>query len=285
MHVGMILEMASDSLGERVALGPLDGGLTFGELGHRARRAGTWLAAQPGANVVLIDENSPAVPIALFGAAIAGKPFAPMNYRLADDRLRAIVERAAPGDGGGRRSGVAERLEGVAGDRHRGASASSSPPWRTSRSRRPTGGAATPTPPRCSLFTSGTTGEPKAAVLRHLNLASYLVELPGVRRARARTRPRIVSVPPYHIAVGVIGAVHHLHGPADRAARELRSQGVGRSRSASESVTHAMVVPTMLQPHPRRRRAPTGAACRRCGRWPTAGAPCPGRSSSGPWPS
>ena len=41
--------MAADSLGERVALGPLDGGLTFGELGHRARRAGTWLAAQPGA--------------------------------------------------------------------------------------------------------------------------------------------------------------------------------------------------------------------------------------------
>ena len=96
MHVGMILEMAADSLGDRVAVGSREDGLTYAELGHRARRAGTWLAAQPGANVVLIDENSSAVPIALFGSAIAGKPFAPINYRLADDRLRAIVERAAP---------------------------------------------------------------------------------------------------------------------------------------------------------------------------------------------
>src|SRR5262245_60547588 len=96
MHVGMILEMAADSLGDRIAIGPLDGGLTYAELGHRARRAGTWLAGRPGGRVVLIDENSLAVPIALFGAAIARKPFVPVNYRLADDRLRSIVSRAAP---------------------------------------------------------------------------------------------------------------------------------------------------------------------------------------------
>lgn len=30
MHVGMILEMASDNLGERTALGSSDGGVTFG---------------------------------------------------------------------------------------------------------------------------------------------------------------------------------------------------------------------------------------------------------------
>src|SRR6187401_1346706 len=100
----MVLEMAADSPGDR--------GLTFAELGHRARRAGTWLAAQPGDRVVLIDENSPAVPIALFGSAIAGKPFVPVNYRLADDRLRSIVERAAPATviAG---TGVAARLDGV----------------------------------------------------------------------------------------------------------------------------------------------------------------------------
>ena len=54
------------------------------------------------------------MPIALFGSAIAGKPFVPVNYRLADDRLRSIVERAAPATviAG---TGVAARLDGVAG--------------------------------------------------------------------------------------------------------------------------------------------------------------------------
>ena len=41
-------------------------------------------------------ESSPALPVALFGAAWAGLPFVPVNYRLADDRLRAIVERQTP---------------------------------------------------------------------------------------------------------------------------------------------------------------------------------------------
>src|SRR5262245_17838625 len=92
----MVLEMAADGLPDRIALGSGTDGIPFAELGHRARRAGTILADLPGERVVLIDENSHAVPIALFGAALAGKPFVPLNYRLADDRLRAIVGRTRP---------------------------------------------------------------------------------------------------------------------------------------------------------------------------------------------
>src|SRR6478736_651586 len=110
----MILEMAADSLANRVAIGDRTTGMMFAELGRRARRAGTFLHGAAGDNVLLVDENSPALPIALYGAAIAGKPFVPVNYRLADDRLRAIVERAAPAlvIAG---PGVAERLAGVEG--------------------------------------------------------------------------------------------------------------------------------------------------------------------------
>src|ERR1043165_2829336 len=95
MHVGMILEMASDSLADRVALDGREQ-MTYAQLAQRARRVGTYLAKHACENVVLVDLNSPAVPIALFGAAIAGKPFAPVNYRLANDRLQAIIKRTTP---------------------------------------------------------------------------------------------------------------------------------------------------------------------------------------------
>ena len=44
-----------------------------------------------------VDVNSEAVPVGLFAAALAGIPYVPVNYRLADAQLAAILERAAPG--------------------------------------------------------------------------------------------------------------------------------------------------------------------------------------------
>src|SRR5205807_10232606 len=79
VHLAMLLEMAADGMGERVAFGRRAGGVTMAELGSRARRAGTFLAGLPGERVGLVDLNSEAVPILLFGAALAGKPFVPIN--------------------------------------------------------------------------------------------------------------------------------------------------------------------------------------------------------------
>ena len=242
MHVGMILEMASDSLGDRVAIGPRDGGLTFAELGHRARRAGTWLAGRPGDHVVLIDENSPAVPIALFGAAIAGKPFVPVSYRLADDRLRSIVERVAPATviAG---AGVAARLAGIEGieivDR-----ADLLAVTEDTSIEETDGWGCDPESTAVLLFTSGTTGEPKAAVLRHLNLASYLVSSLEFGSAD-EDQATIVSVPPYHIA-----AVSSVLSTTYTGRRVVQLESFDAKEWVrlvrDESVTHAMVVPTML---------------------------------------
>src|SRR5918996_26436 len=109
MHLGLLLQMAADGMADRAALGPQAHPVTMAELASRARRAGAAFASHEGARVALVDLNSDAVPVALFGAALAGKPFVPINYRLADEQLRAIVQRTAPatvivGEG------VAERL-------------------------------------------------------------------------------------------------------------------------------------------------------------------------------
>jgi fatty-acyl-CoA synthase len=94
------------------------------------------------------------------------------------------------------------------------------------------------------LFTSGTTGEPKAAVLRHRHLTSYVlstVEFMGADPGHAA----LVSVPPYHVAgmatnlTSVYGGRRLLYLPAFDAERWVAVAG-------DEHVTHAMVVPTML---------------------------------------
>jgi acyl-CoA synthetase (AMP-forming)/AMP-acid ligase II len=238
----MVIEMASDALAERVALGPVVGGVTFGELGARARRAGTWLRSSPGDRVVLLDENSPAVPLGLFGASIAGKPFVPLNYRLADDRLRAVLERAAPATvvAG---AGVAERIEGMAGltivERAGFLAATED------ESIEPADGwGCDPDATAVLLFTSGTTGEPKAAVLRHRNLAAYLIGSVEFGAA-APDECSIVSVPPYHIAaVSSVLSTTYAGRRVVQLERFEPEAWVGAVRR--ESVTHAMVVPTML---------------------------------------
>src|SRR3546814_2363495 len=91
------------------------------------------------------------------------------------------------------------------------------------------------------LFTSGTTGEPKAAVLRHANLTSYVmstVEFLGADEEEAA----LVSVPSYHIA-GISAILTSAYGgrrivylPAFTAEDWVRV-------AAAERITHAMVVP------------------------------------------
>ncbi|MEY2397084.1 MAG: hypothetical protein QOJ00_258 [Actinomycetota bacterium] len=242
MHVGMIIEMASDNLADRVALGSRDGGITFGELGRRARRAGTYLAEHACSTVVLIDENSLAVPVALYGAAIAGKPFAPVNYRLADAKLRAIVARTTPAIviAG---AGVAERLAGVDGveivDRDAFLAVTADDTIVESD-----GWGCDPDATAVLLFTSGTTGEPKAAVLRHKNLGSYVMTTMELGSA-GDDEAALVSVPPYHIA-----SVSSVLSTTYIGRRVVQLEGFDPKRwvaaARDEDVTNAMVVPTML---------------------------------------
>ena len=241
MHTALLLDMAAEAFPDRPALGPRDGGVGFGELSARVRGGAAWLATQGEGTVVFLGLNGPALPAAIFASGALGRPFAPLNYRLPDDDLRRLLARTAPSvavvD-----DDMLARVVGTPGVALVARSAFEAACLdETLRAAAPT-----PAEPDIAvlLFTSGTTGEPKAAVLRHRHLASYVistVEFMGSDEDEAA----LVSVPPYHIAgmsavlTGIYGGRRIVHLPAFTPEAWVEA-------AAREEITHAMLVPTML---------------------------------------
>src|SRR4051812_9970997 len=96
MNVGLIIEMTAGSAPERIGVGSRDGGTDYGTLLLRAQRLARILLDRGASRLGLVDLNSEAVPLCLFGAGLAGVPFAPLNYRLARPQLEAVLGRLAP---------------------------------------------------------------------------------------------------------------------------------------------------------------------------------------------
>ena len=94
------------------------------------------------------------------------------------------------------------------------------------------------------LFTSGTTGEPKAAVLRHRHLTSYVISTVEFMGA-AEDECALVSVPPYHIAA-VSAVLTSTYGGRRVVHLEAFSPEGWVALARREHVTHAMMVPTIL---------------------------------------
>jgi acyl-CoA synthetase (AMP-forming)/AMP-acid ligase II len=196
-------------------------------------------AAEGAAALAYVGTNGLAFPIGLFAAAAADVPFVPLNYRLSDDQVHellvplgdvvVVAEGAAAGALASRGHRVVDAAEFVAAARA-GAAGGDPPGYGEG--------------PAVLLHTSGTTSAPKAAVLRHRHLASYVigtVEFAGAGPDEAV----LVSVPPYHVA-GLANLLSNLYlgrrivylGQFDAAAWVATVRG--------ERITHAMVVPTML---------------------------------------
>jgi acyl-CoA synthetase (AMP-forming)/AMP-acid ligase II len=94
------------------------------------------------------------------------------------------------------------------------------------------------------LFTSGTTGKPKAAILRHENLMSYIVGT--VEFAAAEEDDAIVvTVPPYHIA-GISSVLSSTYACRRMVQMDGFDAKAWLGACRGEKVSNAFLVPTML---------------------------------------
>jgi acyl-CoA synthetase (AMP-forming)/AMP-acid ligase II len=238
VNIAMLLEMAADAMPERPAVGRRSMGQTYGELHRRAQVVAGQVSKAGIERLDLVGINGDDLPALLFGSAMAGVSFSPCNYRLNDDQLRAIIARTAPALVVADPS-AADRLQDIDGTTigirsQFGAGAVAG-----------TGdGQAGPDQVAIWLFTSGTTGEPKAALLRHRHLTSYVLSTVDFMAAD-EDEAALVCVPPYHIA-GMATILSSTYSGRRIVYLPQFDPDDWVGLASDEGITHAMVVPTML---------------------------------------
>ncbi len=239
MTLLLLLEMVAGAFADRIGIGRRRDGLTYQQLYQRAG-SGAELIRRTGArHVAYIGTSGEAFPIALFASAWAGVPFLPLSYRLGAEPLAALLATHADvlviADD--------ESMHLVAGV---DATVVSVAEWDAA-----TQAPSEPEPSTVDgddvavlLYTSGTTAAPKAVVLRHRHLASYVVgsvEFGGADEADAT----LVSVPPYHVA-GVATVLSNVYAARRLVYLSTFTPETWLDTVREEEISHAMVVPTML---------------------------------------
>ncbi|HQV57322.1 MAG TPA: fatty acid--CoA ligase family protein, partial [Ilumatobacteraceae bacterium] len=243
MHLTTLIEMVESGLGDRALVGRRGHTQDGQQLANAARRVAAAVAENFGA-VIYVGENSSDLPAVLFGAAWAGVPFVPINYRLEDHQLVELIERTgeewppaplvlADEHTAARLIAMNVRvqvLDSWIADLDPAAPAPE-PAWDDEQV-------------AIVLYTSGTTAAPKAALLRHRHLMAYLfgtVEFAGAGDDEAT----LVTVPPYHIA-GMANLLSNVFAGRRVVYLDHFDADVWATTATAEAVSHAMVVPTML---------------------------------------
>lgn len=240
MTLSLLLEMAANAAPDAEVL-RCDGRGWSGQALLAAAQGAATLIRESGCTTVgLLDEASEAAAVAMFGALIAGVAYVPLNYRLADPDLAELLERLKPAL--------------LVGDAARAARLGAEPAHLFDRKAFMAAALANSgthveaiddgSAVAIQLFTSGTTAAPKAAMLRHANLLSYILGTVDFGSA-APGEAALVSVPPYHIA-GIAALLSSIYAGRRILLLPAFDPDAWLRLARDEGATNAFLVPTML---------------------------------------
>ena len=248
--------------------------LTYAELAERSARIATALAAehrvQPGDRVAVLAHNHVRTFEMLVACSRLGAALAPLNVRLSDAELEAVLERCEPRvifvD-----EAHADRAPGAAAPRH-----ALTDDALLALGARATGGAIAREVSGALddtlvlLFTSGTTGKPKGAMLTHRSIAAN-AESTRLAWGLSEVDVALVDAPLFHTGgLNVLATPLFYVGGTVIVAPRFDAVASGEIL-VREGCTVAFGVPTMIE-----RLLATGVVDRsRVRLYVTGGAPCP----------
>ncbi len=235
--------------GEKIALRCGAESRTYFELEQRARRVANGLIAdgvRPGDRVAYLGKNTLAYFEYLLGAVRARAVLVPVNWRLAEPEVAYILGNARP-----RSLLIEEAFEPLvarlAPDVPHRVVGDAFTAWQARQSDTDIEGAADWTEPLLQLYTSGTTGRPKGAVLTHRSLF-------GLRGAPDLHPPwyrwseedvSLIAMPVAHVS-GTGWAIWTLqHGACGIVAREF-DPNAAFEQIVQHRISKLMMVPTSI---------------------------------------
>jgi acyl-CoA synthetase (AMP-forming)/AMP-acid ligase II len=253
MLISDILDRQADESGQNEALRCDDVLLTFAELRERVVRLSRAVAAatEPGARVAILAENCVEYVEAYYGVPRAGRVLTLLNYRLAAAEMARLVQNADPAIlvvGADYLAtarellsavpnpprllviGEADGEEGFACFREAGAELPDPV--------RPSDG-----DPAWLLFTSGTTGTPKGALLTHRNVISGVLDS-ALAWGLSSPGALLLPWPMYHVA-GYAILESHLEGSAVHVMKRFNATDFLTSIQRF-AITDVTLAPTML---------------------------------------
>lgn len=249
VNLGEILDDAVAAVPDRVALhfADTDQAVTYGELGAAVDSVAEGLRAagvQPGDRVAVVDEASELLLAAVLGAARIGAAAAPMNHRLTSEEIAALHREAGCSPVVVAGPSQAAAVESALG--HPPLGPSDLLPRRrvsaTLRQAHPD----THTGTALVLFTSGTTGLPKAVPMAHADLVPRVTLFGGTLDADRPADHVLVCVPLVHVG-GLVGVLVALNSGATNVVQRTFDAGEWLRLIEHHRIQRTFLVPTMLR--------------------------------------